>query len=78
MARNQYPAPVMDADEYMETMAAHARGQLPGDEPRRPAPGPTLSCPESYCATAQRAPYLEPQELSKPSLSDGVAFRQKC
>lgn len=84
MSRNRFPSPsiaTVSMDEYQEQMENSVRGQEPGtrgdSDAKREAPGPTLSSPESYMATNQRAPFLEPQELSKPRLEDGVAWRQK-
>lgn len=58
--------------ELKEQLTGHE--SIPGG---RKAPGPTrtTSCP--YSETPNRKPYLPVEDTSKPTLDDGVSFRQR-
>jgi hypothetical protein len=64
-------------DDYRQQMHDNVSGaEPPGGDPKRACPAPTRTTARPWSETDQRKPYLPTEDISTPSLDDGVSFRQ--
>lgn len=64
-------------NEYRRQMQENTIGaEPPGGGEKRYCKEPTRTTARPWAETDQRKPYLPTEDISEPSLEDGVSFRQ--